>query len=168
MKNNLLLILVVLLAASCTRKYYIVRHAEKAAESNVSMMSSDPPLSEKGQARAMALKESLKNAGIGYIFSTNTVRTKATAEPTRIFFDLQTQLYAPQPTDSFINNLKTLKKNVLIVGHSNTVDDIVNKLCGSVKIPNDLDESKYDNLYIIRKKGRKMTFENEKYGELTP
>lgn len=166
MRNYLLPIL--LLSVSCSRTYYIVRHAEKAsADSNGSMMSNDPPLSEKGKERAQALKETLKNKKIGYVFSTNTVRTKTTAEPTREFFGLTTEMYPPVPPESFINRLRSLKKNVLIVGHSNTVDDIVNKLTGSVKVPGDLDETIYDNLYIIRKKGKKMNFEQKKYGDPT-
>ena len=165
MKSYLLLLSVVLLSTSCAHKYYIVRHAEKAPASGTgSMTSSDPPLSDKGKERAIALRETLKSEKIGYIFSTNTVRTKTTAEPTREYFNLQTTIYAPQAPDSFINKLKSLKKNVLVVGHSNTVDDIVNKLCGTAKIPADLDERVYDNLYIVRKKGKKMKYENKKYG----
>jgi hypothetical protein len=59
------------------------------------------------------------------------------------------------------------KGNTLIVGHSNTVDDIVNKLCGEIKVPIDLPDSEYDNLYLIRKKGKKMKFENKTFGTPT-
>ena len=45
---------------------------------------------------------------------------------------------------------------MLIVGHSNTVDDVVNKLCGEIKVPADLPDSEYDNLYLVIKKGKKM------------
>ena len=50
------------------------------------------------------------------------------------------------------------------MGHSNTVDDIVNKLCGEIKIPKDLPDTEYDNLYIVTKKGNRMKFENKTYG----
>ena len=50
------------------------------------------------------------------------------------------------------------------MGHSNTVDDIVNKLSGEIKIPADLMDSEYDNLYIITRKGKKMIFSQRKYG----
>ncbi len=169
MKNLLALICLSILFISCSNTYYIVRHAEKAsAGTNGGMMSNDPPLSEKGAERAQALREVLKDKKIGYIFSTNTVRTKTTAEPTREFFNLSIQTYSPMPKDSFIQQLKSLKKNVLIVGHSNTIDDVVNKLSGTKHIPGDLNESIYDNLYILRKKGRTMKFENRKYGAPTP
>lgn len=154
-----------LLLSACTRSFYIVRHAEKAATNGDAMMSNDPPLTEAGKERAEALKEVLKTRKIGYVFSTNTLRTKSTAAPVSAYFHLVTETYSPQGDTTFINHLKTLKKNALVVGHSNTVDDIVNKLCGSVKIPGDLPDTAYDNLFVIKKKGRKFRFENKRYGK---
>jgi phosphohistidine phosphatase SixA len=55
-------------------------------------------------------------------------------------------------TDSLVNLLKSIKGNALIVGHSNTVDDIVNKLCGKTAIPADLKDFEYDNLFILKGK----------------
>ncbi len=165
MKISLVSLSLILLLSSCSQRYYIVRHAEKAAADGTStMMTKDPPLTEAGKERAEALKQELKTKKIGYIFSTTTQRTLSTAEPTRAYFNLTIETYSPAPDTAFINRLKSLKKNTLIVGHSNTVDDIVNKLCGSIKIPGDLDEKIYDNLFIVKKKGRKWTFENKKYG----
>ena len=153
------------LLTSCSRTFYIVRHAEKAAAgNNTTMMSNDPPLSEAGKLRADALKETLKGKKIGYIFSTNTVRTRSTAEPLRAWLNLTTETYQPLPDEAFIDRLLSLRKNVLLVGHSNTVDDVVNKLCSTVKIPTDLPDSAYDNLFVIRKKGKRLFFENKKYG----
>ena len=153
------------LLSSCTRTFYIVRHAEKAVtDGNDAMMGKDPPLTEAGKERAEALKEIMITKKIGYVFSTNTIRTRSTAEPVRAYFDLVTETYPPVPDSAFISRLKTLKKNTLIVGHSNTIDDIVNKLYGSMKIPNDLREFEYDNLFVVKKKGMKMSFENRKYG----
>ena len=154
------------LLTSCSRTFYIVRHAEKAAAgNNTTMMSNDPTLTEAGKERAEALKKLLKTKKIGTVFSTNTLRTKSTAEPTRAYFDLVTETYPSLPDSAFIIRLKSLKKNSLIVGHSNTVDDIVNKLCGSTKIPGDLTETEYDNLFVVKKKGRKMSFKTLKYGK---
>ena len=101
-------------------------------------MSSDVPLTEKGKQRAEALKEILKDKKIAYVFSTNTIRTKSTAQPTADYFHLTTEIYGPRPDSAFISLLKSKKKNTLIVGHSNTVDDIVNMLCGEKKVAGDL------------------------------
>lgn len=168
MRNFLIFLSLILLLPACSRSYYIVRHAEKAVADGTAMMRNDPPLTEPGKERAEALKEILKAEKIGYVFSTNTIRTKSTAEPVRAYFNLATETYSPAPDSLFINRLISLKKNTLIVGHSNTVDDIVNKLCGSIKIPGDLPETEYDNLFIVKKKGRRLSFENKKYGKPSP
>ena len=163
--RNLSLLLLFFFLSSCSRYFYVVRHAEKAvANNNDNMMSSDPPLTEKGKQRAEALKTELSDKKIGYIFSTNTRRTKSTAEPTRAYFNLTVETYPPFPDSTFFIRLQSLRKNTLIVGHSNTVDDIVNNLCGAVKLQGDLADNEYDNLFIIKKSGRNYHFERRKYG----
>ncbi|HEY6504635.1 MAG TPA: phosphoglycerate mutase family protein [Chitinophagaceae bacterium] len=151
-----------ILLSSCSHSYYIVRHAEKAtAEPN---MTSDVPLTEQGKERAVALKDVLGKKKIAYVYSTNTIRTRSTAQPTADHFHLAIETYNPRPDSSFIQTLKAKGKNVLIVGHSNTVDDIVNKLCGETKVAGDLPDTEYDNLFIVKKKGKKMVFQQKKYG----
>jgi len=89
----------------------------------------------------------------------------------KVIYDIDDMLFLNNKASnklSFIQKLKGIKKgNSLIVGHSNTVDDIVNKLCGETKIPGDLPDSEYDNLYIVTKKGKRMKFENKTYGTPT-
>ena len=146
---------------SCSQTFYVVRHAEKAVPT--ANMSSDVPLSEAGKQRAERLGGLLHNKKIGLIYSTNTIRTKTTAEPTANFFSLPINIYGPKPDSAFISLLKSLKKNTLVVGHSNTIDDIVNMLCGETKVAGDLDETIYDNLYVIKRKGKKFIFRNDKF-----
>ena len=170
---RIILCLLIIIFSSCgSVKYYIVRHAEKETASVGTTMSTpnDPPLSAAGRVRAIELREAIRGKRIRYIFSTNTIRTISTAQP---FNELRgaTHLEIHNTKDSldqFIQKLKEIKKgNSLIVGHSNTVDDIVNKLCGEIKVPNDLPDSEYDNLYIVTKKGRHFRFENKNYGTPT-
>lgn len=153
----------------CSTTYYIVRHAEKAAPSATDkMMAADPPLTEAGEQRAIALKETLKGAGVRNIFSTNTRRTLATATPlSEAEGRLPISLYNTKDTLSrFIDRLRLIHKgNVLIVGHSNTVDDIVNALVGKTVIPGDLADTQYDNLYEVKRKGKHYRFISKKYGE---
>lgn len=155
--------------ASCSSvKYYVVRHAEKATPSDGIVMNTpnDPPLSSAGKVRAIELLEILKAEKIMNIFSTNTIRTTSTAQPLSELRGLKIELYNSR--DSLVEKLKTIRKgNALIVGHSNTVDDIVNKLCGEIKVPKDLPDSEYDNLYMVKKKGKKIIFENKNYGTPT-
>ena len=152
---------------SGAQTYYIVRHAEKAINDSASMTSTDPPLSAEGKKRANALRDLLKKKSICYIFSTNTLRTRQTAEPLSKKKHIETQYYGPRPDSFFINQVKGLKCSMVIVGHSNTVDDIVNGLCGK-QVLNDLPDAAYDNLFIVTKENGQFVFKQEKYGKKTP
>ena len=150
-----------ILLNSCTaipHTYYITRHAEKE-QGNLK----DPQLTGKGQERARQLGELLKNKNIREIFSTNTARTKLTAEPLGKLLKIPTSLYGPIPDSVFINRLKKLKHSVLIVGHSNTVDDMINLLAGEDKLKTDLRDDEYDNLFMITYRKKKITFTQVKY-----
>jgi hypothetical protein len=72
------------------------------------------------------------------------------------------QTYGPKPDSAFISQLRSLKKNTLIVGHSNTVDDIVNMLCNEQKLT-DLQDAEYDNLFIVTIKNGTAHFERKKF-----
>lgn len=168
LKRIFLFALVLLSLTACSQTYYIVRHGEKAvvdANANPNMSATNPPLSDAGKARAEALKELLKNEKITHIFSTNTIRTRSTAEPLSVLLNVPIETYNPRPDSAFIAQLRSLKKNVLIVGHSNTVDDIVNMLTKEQKVPKDLEDNEYNNLFIVTVKGDKITFERKTYGQ---
>lgn len=128
------------------------------------MMTSDVPLSEIGKQRAEALKNSLQGQGIKYIFSTNYIRTKSTAQPLADAINIPVEIYDPKDS-GFINKLKSLPGNALIVGHSNTVDDLVNELAGKKEINGDLPDSEYGDLFIVKRKGNKLTFEKKHFGQ---
>jgi phosphohistidine phosphatase SixA len=150
------------LTTSCTHTYYIVRHAEKDTSVQV---ATDPALSEAGKRRAENLKNILKDDHIAYVFATNTIRAKSTAQPTADYFKITVQLYSK--TDSaFFTQIRNLKKNTLIVGHSNTVKDIVNGLCNAKKIHADLKDDEFDNIFTVKHKpffGTHIKFEQTKY-----
>lgn len=154
--------LLFLVLTSCSHTIYVVRHAEKApAGPN---MNSDVPLSVPGQQRAEDLKEELKNKKIELVYSTQTVRTVSTATPTADHFGVKIELYGPKPDSAFIQTVLAHKKNILVVGHSNTVDDIVNLLCGEIHVPGDLKDTEYDNLFQVRVKGKKRVYNRMKFG----
>ena len=156
-------LLISIVFCACTTNtvdYYIVRHAEKAAVDST-IKSSDVPLSELGKKRAEGLKKELENKGITYIYSTNTIRTKATAEPLSKTIRIPVEIYDGNDT-GFIETLKSLQGNVLIVGHSNTVDDIVNGLAGK-SLLKDLKDSQYGELFIVHKKGNHIDYEVKRF-----
>lgn len=158
---KLFIILSTIVLLSCkTTTYYIVRHAEKEAATT---MTTDVPLSSAGKQRSEALKDQLESKHITAIYSTNYVRTKSTAQPLADVIHVPIQTYNPQDT-SFVTRLMSMNGNILIVGHSNTVDDIVNKLTGKTEIPGDLPDSEYGDLFIVKKKGSHYSFEKGHFG----
>ena len=163
-------LIILLLSSACGNTFYIVRHAEKATGIDPQTMKplTDPPLTFEGQERALKLKEMLSGKNIRYFYSTNTLRTISTARPLKeLFLNTPIQLYSSKPDsiDAFIQLLKTIRKgNVLVVGHSNTVDDIANKLSGNKVVPGDLKDNEYDNLFVVKRKGKEFVFKAEKYG----
>ena len=148
---------------SCTRQIYVVRHAEKisSGDSLSKMMSNDPPLSEAGKVRAIVLRDELKTKHIAHIYSTHTIRAMSTAAPLSEAVHIQIEQYAS--VDSLVRTIRSVGGNVLVVGHSNTVDDIVNKLCGKNKLT-DLKDNAYDDLFVIRLRGNKGSVGQRKYG----
>lgn len=165
------LCLFLFLLSSCGTTIYVVRHAEKSTGIDPETMKTfkDPPLTYEGQERALALKQMLSGKNIKHIYSTNTLRTISTAKPLKeLFLNVPLALYSTKPDsmDIFIQQLKQIRKgNTLVVGHSNTVDDIANKICGSTVVPGDLKDSEYDNIFILKKKGDRFKFKREKYGK---
>ena len=168
--------LLIILAAglySCGNTIYIVRHAEKepVKPGASTMEASNPGLSEAGRERALKLREELRNKGIVHIFSTNYTRTISTAQPlNESIGNKGIEIYSSKKDslDAFIARLRSLKKgNVLVVGHSNSIDDIANKLCGTTVVPGDLKDTQYDNLYKVKRKGMKYVFSNKKFGVRT-
>ena len=164
--RKLIPIAIVLILSSCrVTTYYVVRHAEK--ESSSSTMTTDVPLSAAGKDRAIELKNTLQNAHIRYIFSTNYNRTLSTAEPARQYLNTDIIIYDTRDSmKQFIERLRNINDgNCLIVGHSNTVDDIVNQLVGKKVIPGDLTDAAYGDLFIVEKRGGKYTFKKSHFGK---
>ena len=143
MKRSFLLALfaLALLMPSCVTKYYLVRHAEKLHN------GPDPSLSPAGQARAQTLRDTLANKGIDSIFVTQYVRTQQTAQPTASALGEALQITNASNVSALITDLENIRgKQVLVVGHSNTIPQIVDGLCNqSVVIP----EDDFDNLFIV-------------------
>lgn len=161
MRIFLLFAFLLLLASCSTTNYYVVRHAEKAPSDG--MMTSDVPLSAQGEARAVALVDVLKDKKIKTIYATPYKRTQGTVQPLSTSIGVPIQTYDPRDT-SFVRNVKGTNNNILIAGHSNTVDDIVNGLTGK-SLLKDLPETQYGDLFIIKKKGSKYSLQQQRFGQ---
>ena len=120
---------------------YVTRHGEKAADAK------DPDLTAQGQDRARTLARMLGKAGIGAVFSTPTKRTRQTAQPLAALAGVEVQAYDPAKPGAMVDKVKALAGAVLVVGHSNTVPDLV-KLLGGAAVPPIADDE-FDRLYQL-------------------
>ena len=172
MKNNLYLLSILLFFSiiSCQRTvqttYYIVRHGEKMDN------SSNPALSEAGQQRAQELKKLLADKHISQVYSTNYLRTSNTAKPLADAINVPVQTYDPKNQKAFIEDLKKIEgKNVLVVGHSNTITAIANGLYEKDTLQKELPEDDFDNLFIVKRQSlpsKKLQLTAKIYGKVTP
>jgi broad specificity phosphatase PhoE len=112
---------------------YLVRHAEKIT---TAPGNKDPLLSENGQFRAALLAKKLKKVKLQNIYSTNYNRTKLTATPTAIKQHKTILIYDPQQLKNTASTIlkDNQGKNVLIIGHSNTVLETIEALGGKKPI----------------------------------
>lgn len=129
----------------------VVRHAEKATG-----QGDDPQLSDAGMARARALARALTDAGVTGVIVTNYVRTAETAAPTARAAGVTPEVVrVPTDRDWLQSHLAEISAAVrgheggvvLIVGHSNTVSEIVAAL--GAERPRDICDSEYDRLEIV-------------------
>ena len=133
-----------------TSTYILLRHAEKdTSVAGSTMMKADPSLTKAGEQRAKNLLDVLKDYIPDEIYSTNFIRTKATVTPLSLKFKKELQLYDPKELISFSDELLQQKgKTIIIVGHSNTTPALVNLLIKE-KTYSSLDESVYNQLWIV-------------------
>lgn len=136
--------------ATATTTVIVVRHAEKATDD-----PRDPSLSLVGEARAQALAAALRDAGVAAIYSTELKRTWLTADPLARSAGLTVEKrpMAGGDVPAYARELakevlaRHAGRTVLIVGHSNTVPEIVKALSGDPVAA--IDDSEYDNLFLV-------------------
>lgn len=129
-----------------TVTFVVVRHAEKSADD-----PRDPSLSQVGRARAQRLATLLNDTTVNAAYATAYRRTFQTAQPVAENDFLRITTYdAQMPAPQFAERLRTLHKigTVLVVGHSNTVPDIVGALSGRQVAA--MGDDEFDRLYRIR------------------
>ena len=134
---------------------FLIRHAEREDEPR-----QDPPLKREGVARSQELARLLSGAGIKAIFTSQFTRTKQTAEPlatklglTVTSFTLKSnpsnpRLIAAESTQEVTGKiLERSGESVLVIGHSNSIPDVI-KMLGGDTVPT-IDERKFDDLFIV-------------------
>ncbi|MEJ7809335.1 MAG: histidine phosphatase family protein [Gemmatimonadaceae bacterium] len=124
----------------------LVRHAEKAVEPG-----NDPSLSVAGEARAKALAEALRDAGVQAIVTTQLKRTRLTAQPLAESLKLTPEVVPAGGAAHADSVAAAVRRHaghtVLVVGHSNTVPAIIAAL-GGPKLP-DICDAEHANLFVV-------------------
>ena len=120
----------------------IVRHAEKATNGG-----NDPDLSSAGRARAEALARILKDSGITAIFATEFKRTQETAAPTATSTQVTPMVVAAKDTAALVARLHQLNGNALVVGHGDTIPNLVKAL--GINSPINIPDADYSELFIV-------------------
>ena len=133
------------LAAAEPHAIFLVRHAERAAISG--RVPSDTGLSPAGQARAASLATALRDAKVTAIYTTQYKRTGETAAPFAQSSGIRPEVVPADDLRSLVAKIRAARGNVLVIGHSNTLPQIINALGVSSRVT--VAESDYDNLFLV-------------------
>jgi 2,3-bisphosphoglycerate-dependent phosphoglycerate mutase len=132
-------------------KVIVVRHAEKAND-----RTKNPSLSEEGQNRAKRLSAMLKDVIIDEAYSTSYKRTTQTLTPLSEAKNIEIKSYdALNPTSVEQAVKNGSGKTIIVVGHSNTVPSLVNKLIKENKF-SEMHEDDYGKMWVLTFKNNQL------------
>lgn len=145
--------------ATVSPSILVVRHADRDP-------GKDPDLNAAGRARAEALIEPARRAGVVAVYHTQFKRTKQTAEPVALALRIpmfQVDIAANQEAAYAEALCKSIEascpgKPVLVVSHSNTIPFLLKKL--GVASPREIPDAEYGTIFIVT--NGKMT--EERFG----
>ena len=131
-----------------TTTVVVVRHAEKELGT-----IEDPPLSQAGEQRAQLLArmfgERDGRVRIDAIIVSDTRRAQRTAAPLADRLGIAVTTVEAKDYDRLLSQIRAHRGGrVLIVGHSNTVPEIVHRLAGGDEVP-PIADGDYSQLYIV-------------------
>jgi broad specificity phosphatase PhoE len=138
-------------SAAAQQTIFVVRHAERAdggaGAPGMVAPATDPPLSAAGRERAARLAFMLRSADIKHIVTTEFRRTQETAAPLAEQLKLTPLVSSSKDPAPVVSRMREVAGNILIVGHSNTIPDLLKRLGAKedVTIP----DGEYDNLFVV-------------------
>ena len=127
---------------------FVVRHLQKGE-------GADPSLTAEGAANAQQLAAMLKDKGIVAIFATPTRRAMETGAPLATALGIAVTPYDPARPAELAAKAAAAAGSVLIVGHSNTVPDLVQLFGGARPAP--LADGDYGTVYDVEPDGKVVT-----------
>ena len=134
-------------AEPAAQPVYVLRHLNTPAG------EPDPDLLPEGRAAAIALADLMETDRFQgahrpvAIYVSDYKRTRQTAAPTAARLALNLTVYDPRDTAGLIARVRAETGPVLIVGHSNTVPDIVAALGGERPAP--LSHPDFGDLWVV-------------------
>ena len=137
-------------AAVAADPIYVIRHLQKA-------QGDDPSLTDEGRRNAEALASMLAEKNIVAVFATPTRRAMETGEPLAKRLGIAVTPYDPRDADALVAAVAAANGPVLVVGHSNTVPDLVARFGGPR--PAAIDEDSYGTLFLVGAGGKVTTLE---------
>ena len=127
-------------AAALAHPVYVIRHLQKGT-------GDDPPLTAEGAANAQQLAQLLAGSGIKAVFATATRRAQQTAAPIAARAGVPVTTYNPGDGAGLKAAVAAAGGPVLIVGHSNTVPEIVAAFGGQK--PSPIADDQYGTVYLV-------------------
>ena len=126
-------------AADAPRTVILVRHADREREG----------VSDAGRCRAEGLARLLADAGVTEIFTTEAPRTQQTAEPLSKKLGIAPQVMLSKDVVPLVAKLRSESATgaALVVGHADTVPEIINKLGGGRVPP--IGKTELDRLFVM-------------------
>lgn len=120
--------------------FYVMRHLQKGT-------GEDPPLTEEGRANARRLIGMFAADPPRVIYVSEWRRTRETAAPLAARLRVKVRRYQARDTPGLIARVLAERGPVLIVGHSDTVPEIVARLGGERPAP--LAETDFGDVWHI-------------------
>jgi phosphohistidine phosphatase SixA len=128
--------------AQSMRTIFFVRHADKVSD------ETDAPLSDAGHRRAECLANTLADAHIQQIFTSDLQRTKQTAAPLAEKLHLKPVAIPLSRPDELVEAIRTGKAaSVLVVWHDATLPKLMRAL-GAPAVP-PIAHTEYDRFFIL-------------------
>jgi broad specificity phosphatase PhoE len=129
-------------AADAAPVVFVVRHAEKTTGGG-----NDPELSPAGHKRADALVRILQDSQITAIFVTEFKRTQETAAPTAKEAHITPTIVPSTDVAGLALKLRAMNANALVVGHGNTIPDLMKAL--GIAIPINIPDADYTEIFVV-------------------
>ncbi len=147
---KMLLPLAALAVAACTdmmpdmsaRSIYVMRHLNTPAGVN------DPDLTAQGQANAERVATWFAGRKIDVLIVSNTKRAQQSAAPLAAAKGLTPILYDPRKSAVPLAQVRATAGELVVVGHSNTVPDIIEQLGGDR--PADIPHEQFGDIWQIK------------------